>query len=496
VIEALLIAPVVVPLLGAGLLVAVPPRRWLHRVVALAAGATGGVTAAALLPSTLDGQVSTLAVGGWPPGFAIVFAADTFSALMLGVTSLVVIAALAIAAGTGDDTARFYAPLVLVLSAGVWGALLTADIFNLFVFVEVMLAPSYALFTLTGGRDRVSASAVYVTANLLASTILLAGIALLYGVTGTVNLGDLAGAAATGGGALAAGVILLALAVKAAVVPLHGWLPRSYPHAPPAVAVLFSGLLTKVGIYAIIRVYSVLFDGTPRLRWILMAVALLTLVLGVLGAIGERTVRGALSFDMVSQVGYILVGLALFTSSGLAAAIFFLIQYVLVKASLFGSAVAIEVAAGTGRLDRLGGLARREPLLAAAFMLGALSLAGVPPLSGFVAKLGVVTAALAEGDYLAGAVAVVTSLATLLVMLRIWSIAFWGEPPRHRLPRTDGQPSDIRPTGARGPVVGPALALALPSLVLGVGAQPLLAAANAAAAGLLDLSTYIEAVSR
>jgi multicomponent Na+:H+ antiporter subunit D len=546
VIGALLIAPVAVPLLAAGLLVAVPPRRRLHRAVAIAASATAGVTGVVLLPSTLDGQVPSLAVGGWPPGFAIVLAADTLSALMLCVTSVLVIAGLAIAAGTGDDTNRFYAPLVLVLAAGVGGALLTADLFNLFVFVEVMLAPSYALLTMTGGRDRVAASTVYMTVNLLASTTLLAGIALLYGVTGTVNLGELAGAATSGGAALAAGVVLLALAVKAAVAPLHGWLPRSYPHAPPAVAVLFAGLLTKIGIYGIIRIYSVLLDGTPRFRGIVMVAALLTMVVGVLGALGERSVRGVLSFDMVSQVGYILVGLALFTAGGLAAAIFFMVQYVLVKASLFGCAAAIEVAGGTGRLDRLGGLARREPLLAAAFMLGALSLAGVPPLSGFVAKLGIVTAAVGEGDYLAGAVAVGVSLATLLVMLRIWSIAFWGEPPRHRVhakgiqasdvpasdahghdvhgrgarasdvpvrnahasgiraasiptkgtPTADGSAQELRPTRARGPVVGPAFALALPSLILGLGAQPLLAAADSAAAGLLDLSAYIEAITR
>src|SRR5690606_10798254 len=220
--------------------------------------------------------------------FAIVFAADTFSALMLCVTSVLVLAGLAIAAGTGDDTNRFYAPLVLVMTAGVCGALLTADLLNLFAFIEVMLAPSYALLTMTGGGRRVAASTVYVPVSLLASTILLAGIALVYGVTGTVNLGELAGSAGSGGAALAAGVVLLALAVKAAVVPLHGWLFCSYPHALPAVAVLFSGLLTKVGIYGIIRIYTVLLDGTPRFRWIIMVAALLTMVVGVLGALGER----------------------------------------------------------------------------------------------------------------------------------------------------------------------------------------------------------------
>jgi multicomponent Na+:H+ antiporter subunit D len=488
---AILIAPVAVPLLSAGLLIAAPHRRRVHQAVALTASAAIGVAGAVLLLDTMDGRVPTVDVGGWPPGFAIVLAADTFSALMLCVTAVLVFAGLAVAAGTGDDDSRHFAPLVLVMSAGVGGALVTADLFNLFVFIEVMLAPSYALLIMTGGRDRVVASKVYVTVNLLASTSLLAGIALLYGVTGTVNLGQLAGSAAGGGAGLAAGVVLLALATKAAVVPLHGWLPRSYPQAPPAVAVLFSGLLTKVGTYAIIRIYAVLLDGTPRLRWVVMIAALLTMVVGVLGALGEKSMRGVLSFDMVSQVGYVLLGLALFTAGGLGAAIFFMLQYVLVKAALFGCAAAVEVANGTGELERLGGLARREPLLAAVFMLSALSLAGVPPLSGFVAKLSIVTAAVANGESAAAVIAVVVSLLTLLVMIRIWNTAFWGEPLRRR-----GSPDAPRPQKARGSIVLPALALALPSIVLGIGAQPLLAAADSAASGLLDLSAYVEAVTR
>lgn len=488
---AVLIAPVAVPLLSAGLLIAAPHRRWLHRTVALAAALVVGVVGVGLVLYTMDGHVPTLDVGGWPAGIAIVFAADTFSALMLCVAAVLVLAGLVVAAGTGDDDSPLFAPLVLVLAAGVGGALLTADLFNLFVFVEVMLAPSYALLTMTGGRERVAASKVYVTVNLLASTTLLAGIALLYGVTGTVNLGELAGAATGGGAAVAAAVVLLALAIKAAVVPLHGWLPRSYPHASPAVAVLFSGLLTKVGAYAMIRIYAVVLDGTPRFRWVLMAAALLTMVIGVLGALGETSMRGVISFDMVSQIGFVLLGLALFTAAGLAGAIYFMLQYVLVKAALFGCAAALEVAHGTGRLDRLGGVARREPLLATAFMIAALSLAGVPPLSGFVAKLALVTAAVADGDLLAAAVAVAVSLLTLLAMIKIWSAVFWAEPLRHR-----GEPEAPRPHKARASIVVPALALALPSIVLGIGAQPLLAAVDSAADGLLNRSAYVQAVAR
>jgi multicomponent Na+:H+ antiporter subunit D len=482
--------PVAVPLLAAGLLIAAPHRRWLHRASAVAATVVVVMVSVVLIVDTMDNHVPTLNVGGWPAGFAIVFAADTFSALMLCVSSVLVLLGLAIAAGTGDDDSRFFKPLVLVMSTGVYGALLTADLFNLFVFIEVMLAPSYALLTMAGGRERIAASKIYVTVNLLASTIFLAGVALLYAVAGTVNLGELDGSATSTAAALAAVVVLLALTTKAAVVPFHGWLPRSYPHAPPSVTVLFSGLLTKVGVYAIIRTYAVLFDGTPRFRWVIMVAALLTMVVGVLGAVGETSVRGILSFHMVSQIGYIMLGLGLFTATGLAAAIFFMLQYVLVKAALFGCTAAVEMARGTGQLAKLGGLARQDPLLAATFMLAALSLAGVPPLSGFVAKLSLVTAAAAVGDYPAVAIAVAVSLLTLLSMLKIWSSAFWGEPAEHPATPQNGR------ANKREALVLPAFALALPSLLLGVGAQPLLAAADSAAAGLLNPSAYVQAVSR
>jgi multicomponent Na+:H+ antiporter subunit D len=486
---ALLAGPVAAPLLTAGLLIALPDLPLLRRI----AGATISVgvllAGVALLAASHSGRVVTQNVGGWPAGFAIVLAADTLSALMVCASALLVLIALAFAAATGDDAHPLFTPLALILSAGVYGALLTADLFNLFVFVEVMLVPSYALLTMTGGRERVAAGRIYLAVNLLASTIFLAGIALLYGLTGSVNLGELAGAARHVTVALAGGVVLVAMAVKAAIVPLHGWLPRTYPNAPPAVTVLFSGLLTKVGVYAIFRVYAVVFDGTPSYRWVIMAAALLTMVVGVLGAVGEQTMRGVLSFHMVSQIGYLLVGLALFNTIGLAAAIFFLVQYILVKAALLACAGAVETTYGTGRLDRLGGLAARDPALACAFMFAALSLAGLPPLSGFVAKLSLLRAAAIDASYAAVAVAVAVSLFTLLSMIKIWSAVFWGKPNLAVTP-TLGR-ANVRPL-----LAGPALALAAPSLLLGIAAQPLLTLATAAAGGLIDTAPYVQAVTR
>lgn len=488
---ATLALPVAVPLVGAATALAAGSRQRLHRLLATSVHAGVLVLGVALLAETLDGTVIALSIGGWPADVAITFAADALSSLMLCVSAALVLAGTAFAAATADDDSPVFTPLTLVMTAGVYGAFLTCDLFDFFVFVEVMLVPSYALLTQSGGAGRARAGQIYVTTSLLASTLLLAGVALVYGVAGTVDLGELAGIAHRNtGAALAGGVVLLALAVKAAVVPLHGWLPRTYPAAPAAVTVLFSGLLTKVAVYGIARIYAVVFDGT-ELGGALMTLALLTMVVGVLGAVGERTVRGVLSFHMVSQIGYILFGIALFTPAALTAAVFFQTQYVLVKAALLTCAGAIGTTYGTDRLDRLSGLAVREPLLAAAFIVSAFSLAGLPPLSGFAAKLSLVRAAASTGDHLALGVAVTVSLLTLMSMLKIWEGAFWGGEQRGPSPA----PTTPLPH-RRVALAAPALALAVPSLLFGIWAQPLFTAATAAAEGLATTTAYVEAVTR
>ncbi|MGY2004358.1 monovalent cation/H+ antiporter subunit D family protein [Blastococcus sp. SYSU DS1024] len=489
----LLGAPVVAPLAVAGLLVLLRgTSRTPARALAWGVSAGVAVVGALLLAGAVDGRLPVLRLGGWPPGIAITLVADVLSALLLLVTAVLVLAGLAFAAATGEDADPWFLPMTLVLSTGVYGALLTADLFNLFVFVEVMLLPSYVLLVAAGRGQRLAAGGVYVTVNLLASTVFLGGVALLYGITGTVNIGELAGAAAASTGAAAAGaVVLVALAAKSAVVPLHSWLPVSYSATGPAVTVLFSGLLTKVGVYALVRLWSVVFDGDPRYTWVLLLVAVATMAVGALGAIGEKAVRPILTFHMVSQIGYVLVGLALSTVAGLAAAVFFLVQYVFVKAALLVCAGAVEVGHGTGELGRLGGLARRDPLLAIAFAVSASALVGLPPLSGFVAKLGLASAAASEGRYVAVAAVAGVSLLTLVSMLKIWNGVFWEPGPG------DGEepgPAAVR-TRVRPALVVPALLLVGPALVLGVWAEPLLAASTAAAEGLADTTAYVSAVS-
>ncbi|NLU77488.1 monovalent cation/H+ antiporter subunit D family protein [Micromonospora sp. HNM0581] len=468
------------------MLLVLPNRAGLHRVGGFATMTVVLAAGAVLLVRTSGGALPVLRVGGWPGPIAISLAADALSALLVTVTALVVLCCLVAAVGSGDDRRPYFLPLVLVLTAGADGAFLTTDLFNLFVLVEVMLVPSYVLVGLAGGAGRGGAGRVYVATNLLGSTLLLAGVALVYGTTGVVGLGDLAGVArAQPATAVACGVVLLAFGLKSALVPLHDWLPRTYPVVSPVVVALFSGLLTKVGIYAVIRIYAVVYDGDPGFRWLLGVVAMLSMVVGVLGAVGENSMRRILTFHMVSQLGYVLLGLALFTTAALAAAVYYLAQYILVKAALLLCAAAVRAGRGTDRLDGCGGLAGQRPMLALAFAGAALALAGLPPFSGFVAKFLLLRATAESGAWLAMTVAVLVSLVTLLSMLKIWSALFTGDP-------------SASPTVAQriGPtLVGPPLVLVGLSLMAGLAAAPLLAVADTAAAGLRDPAGYVRAVT-
>jgi multicomponent Na+:H+ antiporter subunit D len=504
-VSRLLALPVAVPLAASALAILGRRRLWAQRILGFGGSSVLLVVGVWLGWEAADGSVVAAQIGGFPPGIAIALVGDLFAALMLTVAGLMVLVTSAFAAARGEDRQPFFHPLVLVLSAGMAGAFLTADLFNLFVFFEVMLMASYALLTMGGTRERVRAGAVYVTTNLLASTLLVAGVALMYGTAGTVNIAELGAAPVGGGVAVAGGLLLVALSVKASLVPVHGWLPRAYPAASPAVAALFSGLLTKVGVYALYRLYSVVYQGDPSFRPLLLGIAAATMVLGVLGAVGREGMRAVLSFHIVSQVGYMIMGLGLFGPLGLAGGIFYVLHHIVVKTSLFLSAGAVETLEGTGTFDRLGGMARRHPVLAAGFLVSALSLAGLPPLSGFFAKLLLVREALDVGDYWVAGAAVGVSFLTLLSMVKIWNGVFWGSPTRPEPEAGSPQGPRAVARGARGPgspprraalagIVAPSAFLAAASVVVGVGAQALFELSQRAAEGLVNPEHYVQAV--
>ncbi len=484
-----------VPIAAAALSLIMRHSRGAQRVLTFAV--VGGLLIAGgvLVAATADGGVLVERIGGYPAPFAITFAVDTFAALMLTVTTLTAVVSLWFAAVAGHDDHPTFHPLALVLSAGVTNALVTADLFNLFVAFEVMLIASYVLLVLGAGREHVRAGAVYVTTSLLASALFVLGVALVYAQVGTVNMAQLAQADSSRL-VVPGAVLLTAFSVKAALVPVHGWLPRSYAVPPPAVAALFSGLLTKVGIYALYRTYSLVFGELPAYRNAALVAAGLSMAVAVIAAFGREHLREILAFHMTSQIGYMVMGLGLFGQTGLTAGIFFILHHIIVKASLFLSAGAVSEVDGSERLAGLGGMARRRPELAVAFGLAALSLAGLPPMSGFVGKLLLVEEAFTAGAYAIAAVAVVVSLYTLASMAKIWVGAFWGESP---LPVVAGGSGDEAPPTLRRPprrwaLAAPALTLAVISLGLGLGAEGLHRLASVAGEGLVDTDAYVEAV--
>ena len=483
---------VVVPLLGAALGALVPGR--LARVLLVLAPVATTAGGVALLVEHARTPVLAHGVGGFVPGIAIPLVSDTLTAVMITVTGLTTTACIAFALVTGEARLRFFPTLVMMLSAGVNGALLTGDVFNLFVFIEVMLLPSYALVAMTGTWRRLGIGRLFVVVNLVTSTILLVGIGLVYGVAGSVNMAVLSGVDADDPRfRLAVGVVLLALAVKAGVVPLHGWLPRAYPATSATVMALFSALHTKVAIYAIFRIHQTVLDGATSWMVPLLVLFGVTMLVGAYGSLGERMIRRSLAWQMIAGVGYILLGLAIGTQLGLAAGLFYMVHHILVMGSLLLSSGAIERAYLTHQFV--------GPLLAVVVALAMMSLVGFPPSSGFFGKVGIARAA-ADLDgawiWLVLGVLVVASIGTLLAMTRVWADVFWG-PPLEESPSRGKGHTDLPPVDAETRMqtwsLAPAGALLLVSLAIFVVPGPLWELCLQAADGLLDVTAYVEAVT-
>lgn len=492
----LVVLPVVLPLFAAGLALLATPSLVLQRVVALAANLAALGAAIGLLVAVEGDGIQAQTLGAWPAGVGITLVADLAAALFLVVSLVVIVLVQVFAIGQGVDEVhpRIGQPVYLVLSAGVSLSFLTGDLFNLFVAFEVMLIASYVLLTLGAGAAAIRSGMTYVVINVLASTLLLSTVGLIYGATGTVNLAELA----TRYGELpqstqtALGILLISVfAVKAALFPFFFWLPDSYPTAPVAVTAVFAGLLTKVGIYTLIRSTTILdLDGA---RWVLVMAATLTMVVGVVGAIVQGDIKRILSFHIISQVGYMVMGLAVGTVAGLAGAVLYVVHHIPVKTALFLVGGLVEDSTGTGQLHRLGGLVRRAPVFAVLFTVPALSLAGMPPFSGFLAKLAVITAGLEAEEYLMVAAGLVASLLTIFSMSKIWAGVFWGtaDDPTPAMAAADAE--DRRLT--IDPVTTTATAvLVVATLVVPVFGGAVYDLAERAAVQLLEPAGYIEAV--
>jgi multicomponent Na+:H+ antiporter subunit D len=390
--------------------------------------------------------------------------------------------------------------------AGICGAFLTGDIFNMYVWFEVMLISSFGLLVIGGGRAQLDGAIKYVGLNLIATVAFLSGVGLLYGATGALNMADLHGRLAGREGetaiVAAAAFLIFAFGSKAALFPVFFWLPASYHTPPAAVSALFAGLLTKVGVYALIRTFTLIFvHDTAYTHGLLLIVSGLTMLAGVMGAMVQSEMRRILSFHIISQIGYMVAGLALFglttdpnlRALALAAAVFYIVHHILVKTNLFLVSGVVDRLQGTFHLGPLGGLYRQRPGFSILFAVPAMALVGMPPLSGFFAKLAIIRVALSLEQYVLVFVALVTSLLTMYSMTKIWNEAFWKEAPEGEgtiVPTSeDPEQGRLRPL-----MVGPIIALAAMTIAIGIGAEQVFDVAHQAGRQLAAPELYIEAV--
>ncbi|MGO1523219.1 MAG: Na+/H+ antiporter subunit D, partial [Nesterenkonia sp.] len=428
---------VLLPLFGAAFAFAFYRNQSTQKAIAIGTLVITALLQIALLSEVWTAGAYAVNLAGWPAPYGISMVIDRLSALMLVISSIITLAVLLYAVGQGAAEERedagpvsIFFPTYLILVAGISNAFLAGDLFNLYVGFEIFLTASYVLLTLGGGQSRIRAGVTYVVVSILSSMLFLITIGLIYAATGTVNLADIALKVADldpGMQLLLHVLLLVAFGIKAAVFPLAFWLPDSYPTAPAPVTAVFAGLLTKVGIYAIIRTETLLFPG-DRINTGLMIVAALTMIVGILGALAQTDIKRMLSFTLISHIGYLVFGLALSSVVGMAATIYYVAHHITIQTTLFLVTGLIERRAGTANVDRLGGLARISPLLGILFFIPAMNLAGIPPFSGFLGKMGIMQGGIAENSWITWTLvvaSVVTSLLTLLAVSRIWSRGFW-----------------------------------------------------------------------
>ncbi|WP_444907268.1 Na+/H+ antiporter subunit D [Microbulbifer sp. SSSA008] len=435
-------------------------------------------------------------MGDWQAPFGITLIADRLSAVMLLISAIVglCVSLFAISDISEKRVKLGFHSFFQLLLAGVSGSFITGDLFNLYVWFEVMLIASFALLVLGGEKIQLDGGIKYVALNLVSTLLMLTSIGLLYGLTGTLNMAQLHISLAEVQNPVAistlAVIFICAFGIKAAIFPLFFWLPASYHVPPVAVTAVFAGLLTKVGVYALIRTFTLIFPNDLEFtRDILLGAALLTMLTGVLGAAAQYEFRKILAFHIISQIGFLVLGLALNSPLALAGSVFYMVHNIVAKTNLFLISGTAQRLTGSYELNEIGGLYRASPLLSTFFFIAAFSLAGFPPLSGFWAKLLLVKASLDQAAYIVAAVALITGALTLFSMSKIWAEAFWKPHPQEHCKNLYSL------SGAeRFQRLLPVALLALITLALGLVPEPFIEYSLGAAGELLEPDDYLNAV--
>lgn len=483
--------PVLLPMLAALLLLLRPTPSAARRAFVAIVLAGSLLLGLALVARAMGEGALVLRVGGWPVPFGIVLVADTLASVMVVLAAFTALASVLYGfAETPAETEHpLRLPLVLFLLSGINLSFLTGDLFNLFVAFEVMLLSSYGLLTLEAGARESRGAAPYITINLVGSALFLACCGFAYSLLGTLNFAEMIGRADQLAGdprlTLLGLLLLLVFALKAGVFPLYYWLPGSYPILPAPLAAFFAGMLTKVGVYVLMRMFGTVFPaGEEELHQLIAWAAGLTMVFGVLGAVGQGRIQSILTYHIVSQIGFMVLAIGLHSAAAFAAATFYIIHHIIVKSSLFLVGGIVIRANGTDELARTGGLWRVAPWLGLLFLVQAMSLAGLPPLSGFWGKLMIIQEGFRQQEWVLVTLSLGASALTLLSMLKIWLGAFWAGEPAARV-RFDARAWRMTAAG---------LVMAAVSLGIGLGAEGILRVATQAARETLDRPGYVRMV--
>ena len=491
----LVVMPVLIPFVAGALLIMFRQRINWHMQIAAGAFLLLILTNLALTARVADQGVVVMTMGRWLAPFGISFSVDMVSALFALAASIVGLVATLYAEEDVPRRERRYGffAFLLLLVGGVSGAFMTGDIFNLYVWFEVLLISSFGLIIYGGEKIQLDGAVKYAVLNLIATTLFLTATGLLYGLTGTLNFADLArvvpelqdSAPLAAVGAL----FLLAFGMKAAGFPVNFWLPASYHTPKLVVSAIFAGLLTKVGIYALFRVTSLVFPTPPDVfRLTLIAVAAATMLIGVFGALAQNNVRRLLGFIVVSGIGMMMVGIALATEEALMGAVFYALHSIVVMTALYLAVGVIERSAGTNQLTALGGLYRQKPFFAAMFLVLSLAVAGLPPFSGFWPKVVLVKASLAVEESFLTAAILVTGFLTTLAMGRVWALAFW-----RPVEAASGTAGMNREESSRPMLMVPVGILTALVVLVGLFPETVFALAEAGAKGLIDPTDYVNA---
>ncbi len=450
-----------------------------------------------LFNKTWKAGILTMQAGGWKAPFGITFVSDTFSATLVVLTAIAGLA-VGIFSVVGVSKARMqfgYFAISHFLLMGLNGAFLTGDIFNLYVWFEIVIISSFVLMTLGGKKPQMEGAIKYVTMNMLASTIFLTAIAILYGLTGTLNMADLSVKVATIEKQelvnVTALLFFIGFGIKSAVFPLYFWLPSSYHTPPAAIAATFGGLLTKMGIYAMLRTFTLIFIPDPFMQNVLITCAILTMFTGAMGALNKTSIRRMFSYLIVCHIGYLIGGLGLHSQVALTGVIFYLIHDIVIKTNLFLSSGLIHKIRGSTDIRRLGGLYADYPKLSLLMAIIFFSLVGIPPLSGFWPKIDLFKASLDANAYVLLAAYIMASFFTLYIIAKMWSEVFWKPLPKRVEDLND---FDKLPFFKQAMLVFPVIGLALVSLYIGLGAEKIYTISERIAANMIDTDYYIRAV--